>query len=97
MFAARVNRCRSPSILMSPLLAWSSCGSARAGAPGQAQHRGEVHQDGVEEDVGSAGVPAQIVRLAGQLLGVGQVTDRAPAVDQVGGGPQWGTSDPMPR
>ena len=33
MLAARVNGCRSPWILMSPLLAWSSWEIARSGRP----------------------------------------------------------------
>lgn len=57
-------------------------------APCRAQHRCEVHEDGVEENVWSARLPAQIMRLAGQFLGASEVPDRAPAVDQVGGGPK---------
>ena len=56
--------------------------------PRHAQHGREIHQDGVKENVGSTGFPAEVVRLAGQFLGAGEVPDRAPVVDQVGGGPE---------
>jgi hypothetical protein len=52
------------------------------------QHGREIHQNGVEEDVGSAGVSAEIICLTGQFLGAGEIPDRSPIVDQVGGGLQ---------
>jgi hypothetical protein len=63
-------------------------GERHVRVPRHADHGRQVHQDGVEEHVGGAGFPAEIVRLAGQFLGVGEVPDRAPVVDQIGGGPE---------
>jgi uncharacterized protein len=51
----------------------------------RAQHGGEIHLNGIKENVGSAGFPAEVLRLPGQLLGAGQIPDRAPVVDEVGG------------
>jgi hypothetical protein len=55
--------------------------------PRHAQHRREIDQNGVKKNVGSAGFPAEIVSETGQFLGTGEIPDRAPVVDQVGGGP----------
>jgi hypothetical protein len=57
-------------------------------APRHAQHGREIHQHGVEENIGNTGFPAEIVGLKGQFLGTGDIPYRAPVVDQVGGGPE---------
>ncbi len=41
--------------------------------------------NGVKENVGSTGFPAEVLRLPGQFLGTGEITDCAPVVDEVGG------------
>lgn len=51
-----------------------------------AQHRRQVDQRGVEEDVRRADLPAQVVGLPGQFLGAREITDGAPVIDQPGGG-----------
>lgn len=63
-------------------------GERHVRVPCRADHGREVHQDGITEHLGGAGFPAEIVRLAGQFLGFGEVPDRAPVVDQIGGGPK---------
>ncbi len=71
--------------LNEPLPGLVVIGKCHFRVPGHAQYRRQVHQDGVEQNVGSTGFPAEIVRLTGQFLGAGKVSDRAPVVDQVGG------------
>jgi hypothetical protein len=63
-------------------------GACQLRAPRDAQDGRQVHQRGVQENVGSAGFPAEIVGAPGQVLGAGEIPDRAPVVDQVGGGPE---------
>lgn len=58
------------------------------GKPGYAKHGRQVHQYRVEKILRTAGPQANLMGFAGEFLGTSKITDSAPGVDQVGGGPE---------